>query len=93
MNEISDDVSMAPETMNMGGAPPHTDTRIRPEGGSKIGQFKKRGATALHSLLLSLSLTSPFHRSPTRARTTRTVRWTLTLRPAETNYLGESKTL
>ncbi len=56
MNEISDDVSMAPETMNMGGAPPHTDTRIRPEGGSKIGQFKKRGATALRSLSLLLLL-------------------------------------
>ncbi len=26
MNEASDDVSMAPETMDMGGALPHTDT-------------------------------------------------------------------
>ncbi len=37
MNEISDDVSMAPETM--GGAPPHTDTLIQP---AACGQVQNR---------------------------------------------------
>ncbi len=74
MNEISDDVGMAPETMDMGGAPPHTDTLIRPAacGRGKIGLFKSKAPVCK-----ALSLASPFHRSPTRARTTRTVRWTL----------------
>ncbi len=89
MNEISDDVGMAPETMDMGGAPPHTDTdsTSRLWAGPKPDSLKARRQCA------KLSLPVLTTRSPTRARTTRTVRWTLALRPAETNYLGESKTL
>ncbi len=52
MNEISDDVGMAPETMDMGGAPPHTDTRIRqpPVGGPKPDSLKARRQCAKLSL-------------------------------------------
>ncbi len=88
MNEISDDVSMAPETMDMGGAPPHTDTLIHqpPVGGSKIGQFKRRGAPALRPLLLSCSCSCFSLRSLSRT-TWKPVRWTLALIPTETNHL------
>ncbi len=75
MNEISDDISMAPETMDMGGTPPHTDTLIRPAacGRVKIGLFKTRRQCAKRSLPVLAT------RPPTRARTTRMVRWTLAL--------------
>ncbi len=79
---------MATETVR-GGAPPHTDTLIRTAayGRVQIRQFKTRRQCFVRSLA------SPFHRTPTRARTTRKpVRWTLALTSAETNYLGESKT-
>ncbi len=36
MNEISDDMGLAPETLDMGGAPPHTDTRIRPAACGRV---------------------------------------------------------
>ncbi len=39
MNEISDDMGLAPETLDMGGAPPHTDTLIRP---AACGQVQNR---------------------------------------------------
>ncbi len=42
MNEILDHVDSTPESMDMGGAPPHTDTLIRSAacGQGQIGLFK-----------------------------------------------------
>ncbi len=63
MNEISDDMGRAPETLDMGGAPPHTDTRIRPAacGRVQIGLFKTTRQCAKH---FSLALTPTLHRFP-----------------------------
>ncbi len=67
--------------MDMGGAPPHTDTLIRSAacGQGQIGLFKttRQSQNALSSCSRN-SLSNA-------GRTTRTARWTLALRPAETN--------
>ncbi len=76
--------------MDMGGALPHTDTLIRP---AACGRCPKLDSLKDEPRPRSLSLPVLATRSPTRARTTRTVRWTLALRPAETSCLDESKTL
>ncbi len=76
--------------MDMGRAPPHRDTLIRP---AACGRCPKSDSLKDEPRPRSLSLPVLATRPPTRARTTRTVRWTLALRPAETNYLGEPKTL
>ncbi len=61
MNEASDDVSMAPETMDMGGAPPHTDTLIRPAACGQVQNRTVQKTRHVHvlALLCSLSLSLP----------------------------------
>ncbi len=54
MNEASDDVSMAPETMDMGGAPPHTDTLIRPAACGRVQNRTVQKTRRVRVLALSL---------------------------------------
>ncbi len=68
--------------------PTRTLIRVAACGRGQIGLFKNNVPVRVLSLFLFSQLALQL-----RARTTRTVRWTLVLRPAETNYLGESKTL
>ncbi len=71
--------------MDMGGAPPHTDTLIRPaacRAVSKLDCLKQRASVRSLSLVLLDSLPVLATRPPTRARLTwKPVRWTLALKP------------
>ncbi len=84
------------ETMDMGGAPPHTDTLIRSAacGQGQIGLFttmrQSQNALSLETLFLC-SWTLLQLRPSTRARLAwKPVRWTLALK---TNHLKTSKTV
>ncbi len=53
MNEILDHVDSTPESLDMGGASPHTDTLIRSAacGQGQIGLFKTTRQRAVRSLV------------------------------------------
>ncbi len=67
MNEASDDVSMAPETMDMGGAPPHTDTLIQPAACGWVQNRTVQKTRRVLALLCSLSLSSCSRNSPSNS--------------------------
>ncbi len=72
-----------PESLDMGGAPPHTDNRIRQaaRGQGQVGLLK----TTRQSQNALLNLLNLACNSSLLANAGRTARWNLALRPAETN--------